>query len=224
MNEIRPPRLAGVICDLDGTLVDSEPLHARAWTEVLCARGLTLADDWFVPWVGIPDTKLSVHLAQTSGLTAEPAALLAEKRERYQQLAGSALRAFPGVAEALNALARAGLGLAVATSSEHADAERALAAAGLRDRFAALIGADDVTRHKPDPEPYRSAALRLGLEPTECAAVEDSPIGLASAVAAGCFTVGVTTTHAAERLAGARRLFAQPAEAFTWLIAAGQAG
>jgi HAD superfamily hydrolase (TIGR01509 family) len=95
----------------------------------------------------------------------------------------------PGAAELLAALGAAGIGYALVTSAEPEIMDAALAAIGVA--FPATVCAADVTRSKPDPEPYLRAASRLGAEPARCAALEDSPNGIRSAHAAGCAVVAV---------------------------------
>ena len=101
-------------------------------------------------------------------------------------------------------LGRLGLPLAVGTSSGREYAERLLRGHGLRDRFAAVLCREDVARHKPDPEVYRTAAARLGVEPSALMVLEDTPTGLAAAKAAGAFAVGIPHNYSpASDLAGA---------------------
>ena len=94
-------------------------------------------------------------------------------------------------AETLRELVDDGVPVAIASSSSREHVVRILERSGIASLVGAVVGADDVTNHKPDPEPYLAAAAALGQAPERCAAVEDTPIGIASARAAGLFTVGV---------------------------------
>jgi HAD superfamily hydrolase (TIGR01509 family) len=104
-------------------------------------------------------------------------------------------------------LAGAVRGLAVCTGSRRAEAELQLRAAGLYELFGAVITRDEVTRIKPDPEPYLRACAAVGREPGACVAVEDTPTGIRSALAAGMRVAAVCHTFGAERLGEAHRVF-----------------
>jgi mannitol-1-/sugar-/sorbitol-6-phosphatase len=110
------------------------------------------------------------------------------------------LRAIPGAAQALGALKEDRV--AVVTSATRPLAEARLGAVGIKPPLV-MVYAGDVARGKPDPEGYRTAAERLGVDPTEALVVEDSPPGIEAGRAAGAATVGVTSTHAAADLGAA---------------------
>ena len=102
-----------------------------------------------------------------------------------------ALQARPGIVQLIEALDQAGVLLAVATSGRRLLARQALAELGLADRFAAVIGMEDVARPKPDPAPYRTALQRLGVAPVDAVAIDDSPAGVRSARAAGLAVIAL---------------------------------
>ena len=123
------------------------------------------------------------------------------KIDRYRELADGST-----VSDETRAAIRAAaeeVPLAVVSGSARVEIEPVLEAAGIRDRFTVVVSLDDIRRSKPDPEGYLIALHLLGVEPAVAAAVEDSPAGIAAAKAAGLYTVGVTTTQLAERLAEA---------------------
>lgn len=213
----RPIR--GVVFDMDGVLFDSEPVHIRAWQQVLAEDGIAYPTGWFADWIGIPDRDLAAHLEGTHPVLAggDRPALLMRKREAYR-LAAEEMRAFEGLRERLDALA-AQIPLAVATSSRRDDLEMLLPITGLAGRFPVRVGYEETDAHKPDPAPYRLAAARLGLDPSCCAAVEDSPQGIASARGAGMLTAAVTTSFAEAALHEADGVFASTAEACDWIAA-----
>lgn len=186
---------------MDGVLVDSEPLHERAWSEVLAPLGVPLAPDWFVEYVGIPDHTLASRMAAAHGLPLSLPALLARKRARYETLVPVHLKPFPGVVEGVVRLSATTK--AIATSSCRSDVTRCLTAAHLLHHFTTIVSGDDVPRHKPDPLPYLRVAELLDVTPQQCLVIEDSPAGVAAARAAGCSVVAVTTGHPAESLAEA---------------------
>jgi len=197
---------AGLILDMDGVLFESESLHALSWTDVVAPLGLTLAPDWFAPWIGIPDTEAAANLHAL--LPQWPAAeLLARKREGYLKRTRTELSLFPGVGEEIAALARAGVPLAVATSSSKEHAEPILRRLGIDKHLDALVCAEDVARKKPAPDPYLLAARRLGRQARRCLVIEDTPVGIASGRAAGCRVLAVATSLPLNRLADAEFVF-----------------
>lgn len=186
-----------MIFDLDGVLIDSEPLHLRATQEVLAAHGVRLAaEDYYSTYLVLPDREVLGRLLP--GPADRLAAALAAKTRRYRELVATGVPAFP---DGLGLLARTlGWAVALATGSVRAEAELALGALGIRERFQAVVAAEDCRRGKPDPEPYRRAAAALGLPPERCVAIEDAPGGIRAARGAGMRCVAVTHTCGRERL------------------------
>jgi len=188
-----------VIFDFDGVLADSEGLHVAALEDFLARRGLALPDEDLRPLMGLDQLQTWRWIEARLGL---PIDLAADTRE-YARLVvarfATDLVEMPGARALVAALADAGHPLAVASSSEVEVVEAGLAGLELRDRFAAVVTRDDVMRTKPDPEPYLTAARRLGAElgaePADCVAIEDSPPGATAARATGMFVVGLEAGH-----------------------------
>lgn len=211
---------------MDGVLVDSEPLHNQAWLRALAQWQLQPATDWFHPWVGMADYKLAAHLASTGAVPADSATILQAKRLAYDAICRAKLQAFAGVNEGLLALEdrlrrdhREPMAcLAVCTSSARREALISLTLTNLVAHFSKLVCGDEVTRIKPDPEPYLKAAGLLGLPPAACIVLEDSRAGLTAAMAAGCYTLAITSTHAATELPVSHRQFPSTRAALDWLL------
>ena len=198
-------------------MVLSEPIHARAWSEVLAGVGFRFRPAEFREWIGIPDEEFAPYLVHEGRLAISPAELLAVKRARYRELLATHLEPDPEMGAALNRLRGRGLRLGLATSSSGPEARHTLKHAGALRFLDALVSASDVEHCKPHPEPYERAAAALDLEPEACAALEASPAGTASARAAGCLVLGVATTHSAADLPAAHRGFDSPLQALAWL-------
>lgn len=172
--------------DLDGTLVDSGPAHDRAYR-------VALAELWPA---GLTGFRYAEHLGRptaevVAGLGA-PAPVVARKQALYRRYVDEGqVTATPGAVELLAALA--GRGRYVVTGASRASADRVLAATGLDRWFAGMVAAEDVTAGKPDPAAYREACRRFAPagDLGTVVAVEDSPQGVRSAVAAGLLTVHV---------------------------------
>lgn len=192
-------RPRGVIFDMDGVLVNSEPLHFRATREALADVGIALTEsEYFSRYLAYPDQEMFEMLVPDA---AARAGVVAAKTHRYLELVADGIPPFPdGVA----LLARLqGWRVALATGSSTEEARLALAALRIQDRFRVVITRQDCVRGKPDPEPFLRAADGLGLAPNHCLVVEDAPGGVQAAKAAGMRCLAVTHSCPAERLRGA---------------------
>lgn len=210
----------GVVLDLDGVIADSEPLHTRAWVEVLGRLGVSLealGQERIRGWTGVPDVNMVDALVRDFRLPLSAARLLDRKRLAFRRLIPEALTAFPGVKEQL--LGWDGVPLGLATATRRREAELMLATLGLRRVFRAVITGDDVQRPKPAPDSYRLAVEALGLKPAQCAALEDAPHGIRAARSAGLYTLAVSTSFPPPALSEAQRIFPEVREALAWLAA-----
>lgn len=189
----------GVIFDLDGVLINSEPLHCQAFQEVLGSYGVTVTDrDYYTNYIVYSDREvLERLLPDRQSLDAAVAA----KERRYWELVEAGV---PPFQDGLALLAKAdGWRVGLATGSIRREAELALRSLGVRDRFHAIVAREDCRRGKPDPEPFLCAAERLKLPACQCVVIEDTPGGVQAAKAAGMLAVAVTHTCPRSRLIGA---------------------
>ena len=180
--------LEAVLFDLDGTLIDSVGLILASFryaTETVL--GEALPDDVMMRDVGLP---LARQMRDFSADHAEE--LLRVYREHNARWHDELVRAYPETAETLVWLAARGLRLGVVTSKHQAMARRGLDVFDLARFFDVVVGADDVTQHKPDPHPLLVAAETLGVPIERCAYVGDSPHDMAAARAAGCVAIAAT--------------------------------
>ncbi|MFI5837823.1 HAD family hydrolase [Micromonospora sp. NPDC051300] len=181
--------------DCDGTIVDSMPVHHRAWCAALAEWGCEFPEDLFYAWGGRPVADIVVDLNRRHGLTM-PVEVVARRREDlFQEL-------LPGVTAVPEVLAHiedghGRLPFAVVSGSTRESVTASLTALGLLDRFDTLVCAEDCARPKPDPEGYLLAARRLGVDPADCLVFEDTDLGVAAATAAGMPSVRVP--HPRER-------------------------
>ncbi len=177
--------IPGVIFDLDGTLVDSEPLYCEAGRRMLAARGVGgFGWEEHMGFVGVGTEETVRELRGRYGLGVPVERLLAELEGHYLELAGGAAPIAGAVALA-RALAERGHPLAVASGSSARAIGAVLAGTGLAALFPVTVSADEVARGKPAPEVFTEAARRLGLAPADCVVVEDAPPGVLAASAAG---------------------------------------
>ncbi len=188
-----------LICDLDGTLVDSETIHADAWIATLADRGLDFDHQWFRQWIGTSDSYLATDTIQRYHLDATVRELQLDKQQRYYQLVHRQLRPFAGVTDLLRSL-YADYPLAIATNSGRQDAEEVFQATQLDKLVHTTVTADDVQHLKPAPDMYLLAAERLGVAPETCIAIEDSPAGSTAAHRAGMYVIGLSNSPLADQL------------------------
>ena len=201
-----PRTPAGVVFDCDGTLADTETLSDRAWDLTLSAYGYrpTLGD--FQTVIGRTFQQNWAYYAERVDL-GDASVFYDRLRTHFQALFDRELVLFDDAVATLRQCRAARIPVAVASSSRRGHVLRVLERGELVDDVAAVIGADDVDRHKPDPAPYLAAAAALRVPAAACTAVEDTSIGVAAAAAAGMFTVAVRRPHAAALdLSGAHRV------------------
>lgn len=192
-----------VLCDLDGTLLDSTPATLRVYGGWMAERGITPPEPY--PH-GVPCRQVVAMLAPHLDVEAE-----AREIERREVSDVNGVRALPGAAELLAADAPWGLEVAIVTSCTAPLADARLTAAGLVPP-SVVVTAERTERVKPDPDPYLLAAELLGLRPEDCLVVEDAPAGVAAGLAAGMQVVAVRTSHAGAELAAAHHLVEDVAE------------
>jgi HAD superfamily hydrolase (TIGR01509 family) len=192
-------RPAGVVFDCDGTLADTESLIDQVWIRMLRERGYDPSPEDFAAVVGHPFPQNWAYFTARASLGDE-ASFRRELRSGYQALVETDLELHHDAIDTLRALVDAGIPVGVASSSSHKGVLHVLDRAGITELVEVVVGADDVAHHKPHPEPYLTAVAALGQRPQDCAAVEDTVVGVTSAVAAGLFTVAVVRAHGSHDL------------------------
>jgi HAD superfamily hydrolase (TIGR01509 family) len=184
-------KIAAVLFDMDGTLVDSEKLWQQAIDDLGAHIGRAPSAAAKAAMVGTTTMEsMAILHADLDARDRDADADADWLEERVKGLFAAGLAWRPGARELLAAVRGAGLPTALVTATAGHLVDVMLVTIG-RHNFDAIVTDDDVEFGKPDPEPYRTAAARLGVDPRECVAVEDSPTGIASALAAGCAVLGV---------------------------------
>jgi HAD superfamily hydrolase (TIGR01509 family) len=186
-----PHPIRAVVFDMDGLLVDTEVMIRDLMVKAALARGAHLPFEVFQQMVGLPDHASNAvaraHFGDDFPLEELEAEVGAGARAACE--VGVALKA--GVVELLDHLDAAKIPRAICTSSSHAAVQRTLGPSGIIPRFDAIVAAGDYPRGKPNPDPFLTAAARLGVAPRDCLALEDSHNGVRAAHAAGMMTVMV---------------------------------
>lgn len=209
-----------VIFDMDGLLVDSEPIYQRVWIDSVKHFGFELRPDMFLQLIGRGRKGALQQMKEFFGETFPTDALnteLSMREARYFQETPPALR--PGATELLDYLVAERIPIAVATSTRSPVAQERLARCGLLDRFQAVITVDQVERGKPAPDIFLKAAASLQASPPRCVVLEDSANGIRGAREAAMYAVLVpdllSVTPELEALA--HKVFQDLNEVKSWL-------
>ena len=184
--------MRAVLCDLDGLLVDTEPLYRRAYQAAGAEQGLAITDAVYAAFVGRSNAECEVLLAaRFGGAFDAPRFRASWPRHLAREIEGPGVPLKPGALELIELLERRAALRAVVSSSHRRDVERCLAAHGLVERFQRIVTGDEVERSKPAPDIYLRTAALLEVPPGECLALEDSNAGVAAAAAAGMMGIQV---------------------------------
>jgi HAD superfamily hydrolase (TIGR01509 family) len=197
----KPASIRAVIFDMDGVLVDSEPLINAAAIAMFKEKGLEVQPDDFLPFVGAGEDRYIGGVAEQYSFPLDLPAAKHRTYEIYLDLVPSRLKAFPGARELAHACRAAGLRIAVASSADLIKVRANLEAIELLlDVWDAVVVGEDVLHKKPAPDIFLSAARKLDARPPECVVVEDAINGIQAAHAAGMRCVAVATTFPLEQL------------------------
>jgi beta-phosphoglucomutase family hydrolase len=181
--------IKGLIFDCDGTLVDTMPLHWRAWQIINRRYQLHFPEDRFYALGGVPSRDILRMLSQEQSKALDPLAVAREKEEAYLAIMAQAEPIHVVVEIVQENFGK--VPLAVASGGSRRVIEMVLQHLGLREFFQAVVTNEDVVHQKPAPDIFLEAARRLGVEPQFCRAYEDTDLGLQAIRAAGMEAVDV---------------------------------
>lgn len=191
--------IQALLFDLDGTLINNDPLHYQAWQKILLSYDVEIDKNFYKQRISgklNPDIvkDLLPHLP-----LSKLQDFIEEKEANYRLLAKN-IKPLAGLKTLLAWAKIQELKLALVTNAPRENTQFTLGVLGLETTFATIVLGEDVVIGKPDPTPYRVALEQLDLTPDKVIAFEDSPSGIRSAVNAGIFTVGIASTHAPDNL------------------------
>jgi beta-phosphoglucomutase len=207
--------IQAIFFDFNGVIIDDEPLHMKAYQEVLAAEGITLTDEEYLTMLGMDDERFVRAAFERAGkpLSAETARAVLEREESaHRKMIEDELPLFPGAVTFVKAASRH-FGTGVVSMARRSAIDYVLRRAKLAGLFSVIVSAEDAHACKPDPCCYtralellnegRRAARQLPLLPRECLVVEDSPPGIQAGLASSMRTLGVTNTVSEEALRAA---------------------
>ena len=211
MDKTRTPDVA-VLFDMDGVLVLTEEAHWQSWLEAAAPRGAQLSYAAFKSCFGRvnPDC-IPILFGPTS--LQQSLAIADEKEVAFRKIVRAHVPLIPGIVELLTKLQDLGVRLGVGSSGPPENVKALVDGGGIAGFFGTMVDGSQVQRGKPAPDVFLIGAQRLGVAPAACAVIEDAPVGIRSAVAAGMLPVAVATTHTQAELlaAGAAFVFREPA-------------
>ncbi|MCI6284865.1 HAD family phosphatase [Selenomonas sp.] len=185
------------IFDMDGVIIDSEPLHSRVKMETFAHFGLPFDEGDLAQYMGRTSVDIFSDVLKKEHRTdVSVQEIVNYKHAHYLELAvGGALEAIPGSLELIARLRAAGVPLALATSSWRRVVDAILVQFDLTEEFASVISGSELPKSKPDPAIYRLSAEALGVDPRKCVVLEDTAAGVAAAKGAGMYCIGFRSPH-----------------------------
>lgn len=196
-------QVEALIFDMDGTMVDSMPWHAKAWIEYGRRNGLDIDVPHFMRrTTGRTAFECACELMGREVTEAESAEIAHEKESIYRELFGAQFREVPGFSVFNRAAAARGLKIAVGTAGDKHNIAFTMSKLRMEPHPLAIVGGDEGLPGKPEPAIFLEAARRIGVAPARCVVFEDAPFGIEAARRGGMMAVAVCTTHSASELAG----------------------
>ena len=187
---------AGVVFDMDGILINSEPLFRRAAQEAARDLGHHLSDETYAMWMGLPPRAVEAAVVESMGPSFPMRAFRDEFRRIWiDHTEQHGMPPQPGMLDLLKSLRERGIPFSVATSTQRDQALRSLELAGMGAFIDVLVAGNEVSEGKPAPEIFLRAAAGIGIAPERCVAMEDSSVGVHAASAARMLTIMVPDLH-----------------------------
>lgn len=186
--------LTAILFDLDGTIVNTDPIHYKAWGQMLANYGIDIDETFYKSRIS---GRLNPEIVKDilPQLSADAGQKFADEKEALFRELATELKPLNGFSELLSWTHTHQLKRALVTNAPRLNAEFMLEVLGIKEAFDAVILADDCIAGKPDPAPYQVALNKLGITAKEAIALEDSPSGIRAAVGAEIATIGIASTH-----------------------------
>lgn len=193
--------IKAIIFDMDGVIIDSEPLVREAAVRMFAEKGQRVCAHDFLPFTGAGEDRFIGGVAEKYGVTLDFERDKARTYQLYGEIVKGKLDALPGVYDFIKNARKKGLKLAVASAADRVKVDINLSEIGLSDDcFDAVITGSDITHNKPDPEIFLTAAAKMGVDAADCLVCEDAVNGVKAAKAAGMRCLGITTSFTPDEL------------------------
>jgi beta-phosphoglucomutase len=192
------------IFDLDGTLVDNNEYHLASWRKYLEEKSISISEENYRQYINGRTNKDAIEYIYQRKMSDNEAMLYAlEKEAVYRKLYAPYIQPVNGLLDLLNTLSKTKIKIGMATSGIPVNIDFLFQHIPIQSYFSTIVHSQHITKGKPDPEIYIKAAAALNTKPSNCIAFEDAAVGVASAKAAGIFTIALLTTQTREELSQA---------------------
>lgn len=202
------PSKRAIIWDMDGVIADTALFHFKAWEEILARRKISLSWDLFISMFGMRNDTFVRKLLGEKIAEKEIPAIVQEKESLFKEKARHHVKPFPGVINLLEAVKKGNFKQALASSAPRENIDFILQELKIEDLFHCTVSGHEVSKGKPDPQIFLLAAEKMGVVPSDCDVIEDSPYGIRAARAAGMSCLAVSNTHNAKDLKQADKIVA----------------
>jgi HAD superfamily hydrolase (TIGR01509 family) len=189
-----------ILWDMDGVIVDSSPFHLTAWQETFAKRGVNFSREDFTKLFGTRNDFIVRSVLGEKLPEKDIEIVVQEKEKNFRQKAKGNIKPFPGVVKLLNVIKKGNFKLALVSSAPKENIDLVNGELDLGGFFDGIVWGSEVSESKPSPQIYLLTAKRLGAEPKDCIAIEDSPLGVKAAKAAGMRCLAVTNTELRQAL------------------------
>jgi beta-phosphoglucomutase len=183
-----------IIFDMDGVIVDTEPLHAESEQMTCREFGFDIPSSEWEGFKGRRIADIFGGIIRSKNSDQDPERMAQRSRDIFLELIGSKVPIVPGSVDFIRQVRQRVSKIALTTSTHVSVQRRIFELLDLASLFDVITTGDEISHGKPDPEPYAKTVVKLGMDPARCAVIEDSDNGIRSAKAAGCVAIGITTT------------------------------
>jgi HAD superfamily hydrolase (TIGR01509 family) len=195
-----------ILWDMDGVIIDSSAFHFAAWQETFAKRGRKFTKVNFIKLFGARNDFIIGDIMGQELPGGDVKIIVQEKEKSYRRKAAGSLKPFPGVVRLLNAVKKGNFKLGLVSSAPEENISLVVRELNLEGMFDCIVFGQEVAESKPSPQIYLLAARKLGVTPSDCLAIEDSPLGVKAAKTAGMKCLAITNTHVRQELEEADKI------------------
>ena len=195
-----------ILWDLDGVIADSASYHFAAWQEAFAKRGIKFTRENFIQLFGTRNDFIIRNTLGDKVSQEDVVAIVAEKEANFRNRITGNVKPFPGAAKLLETIKKGNFKASLVSSAPRENIALLLGELGIEEYFNCIVSGREVRESKPSPQIFLSAAEKCGAEPDDCIVIEDSPLGVKAAKAAGMRCLAVSNAHSQEELAQADRV------------------